>query len=37
MESQARMQDSSYANINETQATTAAVLRKVIRGTCKIR
>jgi hypothetical protein len=37
MVSTARMQDSSYANINETQATTAGIFRKVIRGPCVVR
>ncbi len=37
MESTARMQDSSYSNINETQAKTASVLRKVMDGSCRIR
>lgn len=37
MESTARMQDESYTNINETQANTASLIRKVLRGTCKIR
>jgi hypothetical protein len=37
MESTARMQDTSYANINETQATTSAMIRKVVQGSCKVR
>lgn len=37
MESSARMQDTSYANINETQATTSAMIRKVVQGSCKVR
>jgi len=37
MKSQARMQDTSYANINETSSTTALLLRKVVKGTCKVR
>ncbi len=37
MKSQARMQDTSYSNINETSATTVLLLRKVIRGTCHVR
>ena len=37
MKSQARMQDTSYSNINETSATTVVLLRKVIRGTCHVR
>jgi Tfp pilus assembly protein PilX len=37
MSSTARMQDTAYNNINESQATTAAVLRKVKFGSCKIR
>jgi type II secretory pathway pseudopilin PulG len=37
MESTARMMDSAYSNINETQATASALLRKVKFGTCKIR
>lgn len=37
MESTARMQDESYSNLNETQANTSSLIRKVLRGTCKIR
>jgi Tfp pilus assembly protein PilX len=37
MTSTARMQDTSYANINETQATAAGIYRKVIRGGCVVR
>ena len=37
MDSTARMQDATYTNINETQANTASLIRKVLRGTCKIR
>lgn len=37
MVSTARMQDASYSNINETQATTAGIFRKVIRGPCVVR
>ncbi|MCK6505570.1 hypothetical protein L6R53_19595 [Myxococcota bacterium] len=37
MTSTARMQDASYANINETQATAAGIYRKVIRGGCVVR
>jgi hypothetical protein len=37
MKSQARMQDTSYSNINETSATTVLLLRKVIKGTCHVR
>ncbi len=37
MTSTARMQDTSYTNINETQATTAMLFRKVIRGGCVVR
>ena len=37
MKSQARMQDTSYSNVNETSATTILLLRKVVRGTCKVR
>ena len=38
MESTARMQDpNDNSNINETQAKTATVLRKVMDGTCRIR
>ena len=37
MRSQARMQDTSYSNINETSSTTALLLRKVVKGTCKVR
>ncbi len=37
MSSTARMQDTAFNNINESQATTAAVLRKVKFGSCKIR
>jgi len=37
MESTARMQDTSYNNVNETQANASSLIRKVLRGTCKIR
>lgn len=37
MTSQARMQDTSYANINETSSTVVMLLRKVIHGSCKVR
>lgn len=37
MDSTARMQDATYTNLNETQANTASLIRKVLRGTCKIR
>lgn len=37
MSSTARMMDTSYSNINETQATTAGIYRKVILGTCIVR
>jgi hypothetical protein len=37
MKSQARMQDASYSNINETSSTTVLLLRKVVKGTCKVR
>jgi len=37
MKSQARMQDTSYSNINETSSTTVLLLRKVVKGTCKVR
>jgi hypothetical protein len=37
MKSTARMQDASFENINETQAITVILLRKVLQGTCKIR
>lgn len=38
MTSTARMQeDSTYQNLNETQAVTSAMFRKVIQGTCKVR
>jgi hypothetical protein len=37
MKSQARMQDTSYSNVNETSATTVLLLRKVVKGTCKVR
>lgn len=37
MTSTSRMQDLSYNNVNETQATTAGIFRKVIRGGCVIR
>ena len=37
MESTARMQDTTYSNINETQATTSAMIRKVVQGSCKVR
>ena len=37
MESTARLQDSTYANVNEAQARAVATLRKVVWGACKIR
>lgn len=37
MTSTARMQDTAYSNINETQASTAGIFRKVIRGPCVVR
>ena len=37
MNATARMQDTSYTSINETQANAASLIRKVLRGTCKIR
>jgi hypothetical protein len=37
MKSQARMQDTSYANVNETSSTVVLLLRKVVKGTCKVR
>ena len=37
MESTARLQDSSYSNLNESQAKAVATLRKVVWGPCKIR
>jgi len=37
MKSQARMQDTSYSNINETSSTVGMLLRKVIHGPCKVR
>ena len=38
MASTARMQDvTDYSNINESQASTASIIRKVLHGTCKIR
>lgn len=37
MLSTARMQDTSYSNINETQAVTSAMIRKVVQGSCKVR
>lgn len=37
MESTARMQDESFTNINQTQANTSSLIRRVLRGTCKIR
>lgn len=35
MESTARIQDASYASLNETTAVVVATLRKVVRGPCK--
>ena len=37
LESSARMQNSSYESLNETQALTIATVRKVVHGSCKIR
>ncbi len=37
MESTARLQDSTYANVNQAQARAVATLRKVVWGACKIR
>ena len=37
MKSQARMQDTSYSNVNETSSTVVLLLRKVVKGTCKVR
>ena len=37
MNSTAHMQDVAYSDVNETRAETGALLRKVMRGTCKIR
>ncbi len=37
MLSTAEMEDASYSDINETTATVAATLRKVVHGSCKIR
>jgi Tfp pilus assembly protein PilX len=37
MESTARLQDSSYANVNEAQGRAVATLRKIVWGACKIR
>ena len=37
LESTARMQNSSYVDLNETQAMTIATVRKVVHGSCKIR
>ena len=37
MESTARLQDTTYANVNEAQARSIATLRKVVWGACKIR
>ncbi len=37
MESTARLQNSSYANVNEAQGRAIATLRKVVWGACKIR
>ena len=37
MEATARLQDSSYSNVNEAQARAIATLRKVVWGPCKIR
>lgn len=36
MESTARMQDSSFQNINETTATVVSTIRNVTRGACKM-
>jgi hypothetical protein len=35
--STARMQDTTYTDVNESRAETGALLRKVMQGTCKIR
>lgn len=37
MKSTARMQDTTYTNVNETKAVASALIRKVKFGTCKIR
>ena len=37
MESTARLQDTTYSNVNEAQARAVATLRKVVWGACKIR
>ena len=37
MESTARMTDTSYTNVNETEAVSSALIRKVMQGRCKIR
>ena len=37
MKATARMQDTSYNNVNETKAVASALIRKVKFGTCKIR
>ena len=37
MKSTARMQDTTFTNLNETQAVTSAMIRKVVQGTCKVR
>ena len=37
MESTARMTDASFSNVNETQAVSSTLVRKVIQGRCKVR
>ena len=37
MESTSRMQDTSYANINESQAKAVSTVRKVVWGACRAR
>jgi len=37
MESTARMTDTTFSNVNETQAVSSTLVRKVIQGRCKVR
>lgn len=37
LKSTARMTDTTYTNINETQAQVSSLIRRVERGTCKLR
>lgn len=37
MESTGRMTDTTYSSINETEAVSSSMVRKVMRGRCKVR